>query len=97
MSLQPRTTYRTIGGDVVHIAGPARGSDLDGIRAWWSIRGDHYLDDGRMLSGRLLRNDDGTQRYERFALDATNSRSIDLTTADTKDPWWEGVNIAGRS
>lgn len=47
MKLKPRTTYLNGRGERVCIAGLAKRDDKQ--RAYWSIQGDHYTEDGRII------------------------------------------------
>lgn len=88
MKLKQRTTYRTKGGAVVHIAGFARHEPIEGQAIYWSIGGDWYAEDGRMVWGSVERDGD-IETYRRFLLPPDSDRTI---AAEAHDPhWWEGV------
>lgn len=85
MKLQPRTTYRDRGGSEVHVAGLAKCDPIEGQVIYWSIGGDWYAEDGRMVYGATDRN----WTYRRFLLPADSERTI---VSEAHDPqWWEGV------
>lgn len=88
MKLKQRTTYRTKSGAVVHIAGFARYEPIEGQAIYWSIGGDWYAEDGRMVWGSVERDGD-IETYRRFLLPPDSDRTI---VSEAHDPqWWEGV------
>lgn len=96
LQLTPRTTYIRNDGKDVSIYGLAGVPDIDGQRIWCSVQGDHYAEDGRLVSGRLVPcvyiGVTSRLKYESYLLPADNWRSIrEEDTSDEAKSWWDAV------
>lgn len=85
MKLKPRTTYLNHAGQRVSITGKT-GEYFEGIPLYWSIQGDHYGDDGRMLSGARK---GGIGELVRFFTAFDGGSSIKNKVDD--QGWWDNV------
>lgn len=91
MKLKPRTTYVNGFGMLVRIAGRTRRADE--LPAFWSIGGDHYAEDGRMIWGRAT-----DQGWASYALPEGSMRNL-VEEVDTAAErlWWKPVETEGKT
>lgn len=89
MKLKPRTSYRTVGGNIVHIAGHAVHPTFEGQTLFWSINGHWYAEDGRAFLGRVRYRPGQPIEMTRFLADPGHYDSIEKEEHDPT--WWVGV------
>lgn len=77
MKLKANTTYVNNHGARVQIIGLARVEPVDGLPVWWSLQGNHYAEDGRLVAyARVVRSVSDGDDYERRLLDASAGNSL---------------------
>lgn len=77
MKLKAHTTYVNNKGTRVEIMGLARVEPVDGLPIWWSLQGNHYAEDGRMVHHvRVVRSVSDGDAWERRLLDASAGDSL---------------------
>lgn len=95
-ALKERTTYLDGRGRRVHIVG-CTGRLLDGLRIFWSIQGDHYTENGQMVTGQVVYGNSyvvGPFGYRQFLLSLNSARA--LRSEDTRPDavaWWAGLRV----
>lgn len=74
MNIEPGKEYVRGDGQRATIQGLARRNNIDGLAIYWSLQGDHYARDGRIVSVRRVYTSPGEPyQWETYLCDGIRS------------------------
>ena len=90
LRVEPGCAYENYFGDRQLIWGWCRDTEVDGHAVLWSLGGDWYIPDGRMVNYRQVKGDDGTgAQWERFISESRGGKDLRQRVPWPENgPWW---------